>query len=125
MILCFIITACVSTNVPQPNENKVVHIVFIWLNEPGNEEHIKKIISSAQELRKIPQIQELRIGKSIPSDRKIVDDSFDIGLYMTFASKTGLKTYLVHDLHKQLVRSTLQPIVNKIIVYDFLSTDYQ
>jgi hypothetical protein len=61
----------------------------------------------------------MRVGKSIPSDRKIVDDSFDVGLYMIFSSQDDMKRYLMHPEHIKTVKTILKPLASKIQVYDF------
>ena len=73
----------------------------------------------SNQLKEIPYIQEMRIGKSIPSDRTIVDDSFDVGLYMIFANQEDMQRYLVHPDHKNAVKTVLKPLASKIQVYDF------
>jgi len=101
------------------DETKIVHVVLLWLKEPNNEEHIRNVITATKELEQIPEIQELQVGKSIPSDRPIVDDSFDVGLTMIFDSQQSLERYLVHPKHKAAVKSVLRPLTSKILVYDF------
>ena len=91
----------------------------IWLNEPGNTAQINDVIEATQGLQEIPEVQEIRVGKSIPSDRAIVDDSFDVALYMIFNSKEALETYLIHPKHAEAVKIVLRPFASKILVYDF------
>lgn len=119
MILCVTLSACASSKTSKTQENTVVHIVLIWLNESGNAEHIQQVIDVSNQLKEIPYIQEMRVGKSIPSDRKIVDDSFDVGLYMVFDSKAAMQRYLLHPDHKNAVKTVLMPLASKILVYDF------
>lgn len=114
-----LIFGCVSTDSLNHNEYKVVHIVLIWLHEPGNQNHIDKVIKVTQDLLEIAEVLEIGVGRSIPSDRLIVDDSFDVALYMIFDSKEALETYLVHPKHKEAVKTVLHPLASKILVYDF------
>ena len=111
-------SACTSVETTKSQENSVVHVVLIWLKEPGNKEHIQQVIEVSNQLKEIPGIQEMRVGKSITSDRKIVDDSFDVGLYMIFDNQEDMETYLVHPEHKKAVTTILRPLANKILVYD-------
>ena len=62
----------------------------------------------------------MRIGEPVESDRQVVDDSFDVGLYVTVENKQALDNYLKHPIHVAAVNSVLKPIADKIIVYDFL-----
>lgn len=119
MMLCIILTACVSTATTKTQESKIVHIVLVWLKEPSNQEHIQQVIDISNRLNEIPDIQELRVGKSIPSERKIVDDSFDLGLYIIFENQASMQRYLDHPEHKNAVKTVLMPLASKVLVYDF------
>jgi len=98
---------------------RVVHVVLVWLKEPGNPDHIAQIIEATRRFSNIPGVDEVRVGKSVVSERTGVDDSFDVGLYMVFSSKDALKKYLVHPDHAAAQREILRPLVRKVIVYDF------
>lgn len=126
IILCVTICGCVSNNnagssKTEQGKNNIVHVVLIWLHEPGNTEHIEKIIQVSEKLKEIPDIQELHVGSSIPSDREIVDDSFDVGLTIIFNSESDLQHYLAHTKHKHTVKKVISPLSRKILVYDFKS----
>lgn len=118
---CITLTACASIDTAKTHENAVVHVVLIWLKEQGNQKHIQLVTDVSKQLREIPEIQELRVGKSIPSGREIVDDSFDVGLYMIFNSQESMQHYLEHAEHKNAVKTVLKPLASRIQVYDFES----
>ena len=113
-ILCGICSQALAEN-----ETKFVHIVMIWLKEPGNQKHITEVIKATKSLNEIQVVNELRVGQSISSDRPIVDDSFDVALYMIFNSEDDLERYLVHPMHMNVVENILRPLANKVLVYDF------
>ena len=119
-IIFFVSLFSCATGYENKSENQLIHIVLIWLNEPGNEIHIKKIVNATQKLKEIDEIKELRIGRSIPSNRKIVDDSFDIGLYMIFDNEEAMQRYLVHPKHKSAVKMIIMPLARQIRVYDYV-----
>jgi len=48
-----------------------------------------------------------------------VDDSFDVGILLTFPDRQTMNAYLTHPDHKQAVKNVLKPLVSKIVVYDF------
>ena len=97
----------------------VEHIVVVWLKAPGNAEHRRHIISESAVLRDIPGVTGLRMGEMIPSDRPIVDSTFDVALIVSFADRAAMQGYLTHPVHVELVGKTLKPLVEKIRVYDF------
>ncbi len=119
IMLCVTLTACASSPTSKTQESTVVHIVLIWLKETGNAEHIQQVIDVSNQLKGISEIQMLHVGQSIPSEREIVDDSFDVGLYMAFDSQAAMQRYLVHPDHKKAVKSVLKPLASKIRIYDF------
>lgn len=100
-------------------EPRIVHVVLVWLKEPGNQEHRAQVIEATRKFEEIPGIEEIRVGEPISSQRSTVDDSYDIGLYMIFTSTEALDIYLAHPAHKDAQRSVLRPLVSKIVVYDF------
>ena len=118
--LAFIFNGCCCTPVPKPTlQFPVKHTVFIWLKEPGNLEHRQKIIEASHRFKQIPEVQDVNAGEVIASDRKIVDDSFDVGITLSFASESDMNAYLVHPKHKDAVKNILKPLVRKIVVYDY------
>jgi len=121
LAIIFAVISCASSGEKELSDDKVVHVVLLWLKEPGNNQHIQKIIDTSYKLHEIPELIKLRVGKSIPSDRKIVDDSFDVGLYMTFNNEEDMQLYLDHPKHKEIVKSVLKPLVSRILVYDFVT----
>lgn len=100
-------------------DSRIVHVVLVWLKEPGNAEHRAQVITATRGFSSIPGVEEIRVGEPVPGRRSSVDDSFDVGLYMVFASQAALESYLVHPEHKAAQQSILRPLVEKVVVYDF------
>jgi len=98
----------------------VNHIVLCWLKEPGNMEHRKIITDTARSFKKIPGVVDVTVGQPVPGSRKIVDDSFDVGLCMTFKSIEDLNSYIEHPVHKKASKEILFPVIKKAVVYDFI-----
>lgn len=96
----------------------VKHIVFCWLHEPGQPEQIEQVIKTSKELKIIPGVIDIQAGKAINSERPIVDDSFDVGLVMTFKNTVDMKNYLNHEEHVSRVNRVLRPLCQRILVYD-------
>ncbi len=97
----------------------VVHVVLVWLKEPGNPEHRQRIIDASREFETIPGVIDISVGEVVTSDRPVVDDSFDVGLYLTFSSVDAMKAYLADDRHQQALREVFRPLSERYIVYDF------
>ncbi len=99
---------------------KVHHVVVCWLNESGNKEARQKVIEVSRGFSSIPGVIDVRAGSVIHSERKIVDSSFDVAIYLSFENEQRLFEYLNHPTHKKAVEKTLKPLVRKVVVYDFI-----
>lgn len=97
----------------------VIHTVFLWLKKPGDELQRRQLLQATERLRAIPGIIDLRMGEVIESDRNIVDDSFDIGIYFYFDDVAAINRYLLHPRHQAIVEQDIKPLVQRILVYDF------
>lgn len=114
---CLALVSC-ATIAPPAAKGTVDHVVLIWLKRPGNTSDRQAILAASDDLRVIPGIRFLDAGTPLPSDRPVVDDSFDIGLTMRFDSATALKAYETHPLHVKKLNEVLKPLTRKILVYD-------
>jgi len=106
-------------SVASETDSRTIHVVLVWLKEPGNVAHRAQVIETTRGFSTIPGVEEIRVGKSLRSHRPSVDDSFDIGLYITFSSTDDLQIYLSHPEHKAAQRTILRPLVKKVVIYDF------
>jgi hypothetical protein len=96
----------------------IEHIVIIWLKQPGNTDAQNTIIKASQALKTIPGVMAIKSGKAVPSQRTVVDSSFDVALIISFADQAALDAYLTHPLHLQLLEETIKPLVDRFRVYD-------
>ena len=101
-------------------ESRVVHVVLVWLKEAGNPDHRARIIDATRNFSTITGVEEIRVGEPIPNPRPSADDSFDIGLYIVFSSKAALESYLNDPAHREAQQSILRPLVERVLVYDFV-----
>lgn len=117
IIMCLLFG--ISAHADETEEPGVIHTVVIWLKEPGNTEHRQQAISASKKLKEIPGVLDLRVGEVIAGERKVIDSSYDVALYLRFGNKEDLQNYLVHPIHKSLVKDDLGPIIERYKVYDF------
>ena len=97
----------------------ISHIVIFWLKKNVNETQKQTIIANADVLNTIPGLQSFHIGKMIPSERDVVDKSYDFAFNMTFNSQKDLDAYISHSIHQEFVRINIEPNIKQIKVYDF------
>ena len=96
------------------------HVVLCWLAAPADPGARARVIEASEELRAIPQVLSLTVGSALPSEREIVDDSFDVGLVIGFRSEADLAAYLTHPEHVRRVEEVFGPLSERIVVYDLV-----
>ena len=111
-----------NTAIAEFSNEGVVHTVFLWLKKPGDEQHRRQLLIASDKLRSIEVVIDIRFGEMIKSDRDIVDDSFDVGIYFYFSDVASMNRYLAHPLHKATVEQDIKPLVERIVVHDFQHT---
>ncbi len=119
LVLCIILCSFSCSLVESRPESQLVHVILLWLKEPGNLEHRRQFIVAGRRFVEIPGVVDLRIGQAVSSNRKIVDDSFDVGLYVIVEDKQALQNYLTHPIHIEAV-DIARPIAKKFLAYDFI-----
>jgi hypothetical protein len=116
-LLAAVCLASCATIAPPAKPGTVDHVVLVWLKRPGNEQDKQILIKQGRELRAIPGIRFLDSGTALPSERPIVDDSFDIAYVMRFDSPAALNAYAVHPVHLKAKEELLR-LSRRILVYD-------
>ena len=127
-LLSLLLAGCFSASIQFDSENanqienqkKLNHVVLCWLKEPGDRENIKKIITMTQSFQSIPGVLDAQAGRVVLSDRKIVDDSFDVGILIQVQDEAALQQYLDHPRHQKAKDEILLPLIEKVLVYDFM-----
>ena len=115
-----LVSAC-STCPFAPKAGEIDHIVLAWLKKPGDKADQAKVIAASKELKAgIKEVQSLSVGRALPSDREIVDDSFDVALVMRFKNAADLATYEKHPVHVKAVKEILLPLTQQIRVHDLV-----
>ncbi len=120
IFVLFLLPACQQDRDHTYATSNIHHVVVCWLNEHCNEEARQKVIKVSKGFSEIPGVIDVRAGRVIPSEREIVDSSFDVAIYLSFENEQKLFEYLNHPIHKKAVEETLKPLVRKVVVYDFI-----
>lgn len=94
------------------------HIVIFWTKPevPGAED---AVLEGASRLAEIPEVQSLHAGRMVPSEREVVDQSYQVALNLTFATKEDEAAYQVHPIHVEFVEKVFKPNCLKAKIYDF------
>jgi len=115
-----VLCGCAATPNRIPSSGPVQHIVICWLKQPGNTQARKELIEVSRDLISIPGTVSVSAGEVLLSERPVVDDSFDVGIVITFETAEAMQAYLIHPQHKKAVEETIRPLVERFIVYDFI-----
>lgn len=110
---------CATTS-PSPAPGRVQHVVIVWLKEPGNAEHRRRLIEASRGLAAIPGVVRVAAGEPLPKSRPMEDDSYDVAVVFTFESRAALAAYQTHPEHKLATDQVLRPLTRRIVVYDFV-----
>ena len=100
---------------------RVKHVVIMWLKKPGDSAGRRAILNAIAPLRKIPGVVDVTAGECLPSDRPVVDSSYDVALVISFDSERAMKAYATDPAHEKLVEEVLTPNVDRFVVFDFLA----
>ena len=98
----------------------LVHHVFFWLKEPGNDSAKKQLLNALNELLKIETIKLSHIGFPAGTEsRDVVDHSYSVSFMLFFDDQAGQDTYQVHPIHLKFVEENAH-LWEKVVVYDSL-----
>ncbi len=95
------------------------HLALFWLKNPNDPSARTRLIQASHQFAEIPGIVSVSTGTPLDSNRPVVDSSYDLAILMTFESKDALQKYLQHPMHKSAVSDIVEPLVKKLLVYDF------
>ena len=95
------------------------HVVIFW-TDPSNPQAADKLVEGAQKLLSdIPGVQNFHVGKMVPGDRPIIDQSYQVALNIQVADREAEQAYQKHPQHVEFVENYFKPLCTKLIVYDF------
>lgn len=117
LLSILIITGCASAPRIAP-AGAVSHVVLFWLKVPDEEAAVDRLIETSEEFRKIPGVLDVQCGTAIPSERPVVDDSYDLAVIVTCDNADALQSYLEHPLHKIAAEEIVKPLVERVQIYD-------
>jgi hypothetical protein len=95
------------------------HVVIFW-TDPSNPKAPDELVAGcAKFLKTIPGVQLFHVGKMVSSHRPVVEQSYQVALNLGFPDKKTQDDYQVHPQHVEFVSKCVQPLVKKVVVYDF------
>jgi len=95
------------------------HVVIFW-TKPEQPNAVAELIAGAENyLRPIPVVRSFHIGRMVPSERPVVDQTYQVALNLGFDTKQHQDDYQVHPLHLDFVEKVFKPCCARAVVYDF------
>ena len=95
------------------------HVVIFW-TDPKNQNAANDLIEGANRyLKSIPGILSYHVGRMVGSHRPVVDQSYQVGLNVTFTSKQAQEDYQIHPSHVEFIEKVFKRVCTKVVVYDF------
>ena len=94
----------------------LVHFVLFWLKKGTSDKERAEFRKGLESLKAVESAEALYVGAPIPSDRPVVDTSYDFALTVIFKDKAALDTYQVHPIHKAFVEKN-RPRWERNLVY--------
>ncbi len=95
------------------------HVVIFW-TKPGVVDAAEKLLAGVKEyLAPIPGVSVLHAGKMVPSERPVVEQSYQVGLYVQVEDKAAEIRYQQHPLHLAFIEKCLKDNYERVLVYDF------
>ncbi len=121
---CLVVSCCLVFTSPiiyAEDDKPVTHVIMVWLKKPNNSKMRHDFIQASRQLNDLPGIINRHVGEVMPSDKTIVDDTFDVAVTVTLKNRQAFEAYMKHPKHKKLIETRLKPLVNRIVAYDFVS----
>jgi hypothetical protein len=120
LILTVVLLGGCASIAPANNSPRFVHIVILWLKNPGNAADRQTLVDTSRNfVGKIPGLVSVSAGNVLPSARPVVDSTYDVGVVMVFDSKEAFENYPSTAAHQHAMKEVLGPLVDHYRVYDF------
>ena len=100
---------------------QVTHVMLFWLKRPGNVDDQNFLRRGLRTLRRARGINDMRVGRPLPVDRPDVEQSFDLGVVITFRDRQALEKFERDQRREQALDAMLRPLVRRYTVYNFVN----
>lgn len=98
-------------------EGPFIHTVYFWLHNPDSEADRQKLLEGLNMIEEIEHIREGYVGVPAPTDREVIDSSYDFSITFIFDNMEEEQAYQNHPTHLKFVEE-YEHLWNRVIVYD-------
>jgi Stress responsive A/B Barrel Domain len=123
IFLCCIALSLASTGAQAAaaRSGQVTHVMLFWLNRPGNVDDQNYVLRALRTLSRARGVNDVRVGRPLPVDRPGVEQSFDLGVVITFRDREALEKFERDQRRKPAIDAVLRPLVRRYTVYNFVN----
>ncbi len=100
---------------------QVTHVMLFWLKRPGNVDDQNFLRRALRTLRRARGVNDMHVGRPLLVDRPSVEQSFDLGVVMTFRDREALEKFERDPRREQAIDAMLRPLVRQYTVYNFVN----
>lgn len=95
----------------------LVHSVFFWLKPELTEVERAAFRAGVESLKGISAVEAVYIGTPAPTDRPVIDRSYDLGLTVLMKDMAAHDAYQVDPLHTAFVQQ-FSGHWQRVVIYD-------
>ena len=103
------------------HSGQVTHVMLFWLKRPGNVDDQNFLRRALRTLRRARGVNDIRVGRPLLVDRPGVEQSFDLGVVITFRDREALEKFERDPRREQAIDAMLRPLVRQYTVYNFVN----
>ena len=100
---------------------QITHVMLFWLKRPGNVDDQNFLRRALRTLRRARGVNDVRVGRPMLVDRPSEEQSFDLGVVMTFRDRQALEKFERDQRREQALDAMLRPLVRRYTVYNFVN----
>ena len=97
-----------------------VHVVNFWLKKGLTPDQILQFEKGASSLGTISTVNFSHLGRPAPTDRPVIDRSYDYCLVCRFNDQDGHDAYQEDPIHDRF-RETCSSLWDRVLIYDSVS----
>jgi len=110
-----------QTEAAAARSGQVTRVMLFWLKRPGNVDDQNFLLRALRTLRRARGVNDMRVGRPLLVDRPSVEQSFDLGVVMTFRDREALEKFERDPRREQAIDAMLRPLVRQYTVYNFVN----
>jgi hypothetical protein len=98
-------------------EKKMAHSVYFWLRKDLNPAEKRTFEEHLASLKSIKSVQSCHIGTPSPTERPVIDRSYDYNLLCLFRNREEHDLYQEDPVHLAF-KKICGPLWEKVVIYD-------